>query len=537
MPRLSDFAAPQEQPKQQFRLSELTQTPEQRQKLAGEMTHPTMQPPSVDVTEQPIRGVPYAKPGKVAAALQGVTKGVQDIDEAIRQTALDVFGDEQAANEFTKKVNERRQAFEQGIGQSKYAQAGRTAGKIAPALAIPGGQSLAARTAIGAGTGGAIGFGGFKSEETQPQRMEQRKKEGIAGVTIGAAIPLGLKGLGTITSKGAKRVLRESAPTSETLKNAAGEIYKDIDNLGATVNPGSVSRLGEQLISLAKKEGIDRTITPKAFAALGRLSDFEGPQTVSNLETLRKIFKSAASSIEPSDARLGRVMVDKIDDFMDSLSKKDFIGPKTIEAGKKLKEARTLWQRAKKGDILDEAFEKARNQASGFENGIRVQFRSILNNKRKLRGFTPDEIAALRKVVRGGGAENLARAIGKFGFTEGQASSMLLGSLGVAGGAAVGGAPGAVAVPLIGQVSKKVAQKLTRNNAELANAIVRAGNNGKKIVKEYMRLVPKSERSGEDLAQLLLKQHIPQLKVLAKQSPLINDAVFIATLMQMKDKQ
>ena len=164
-----------------------------------------------------------------------------------------------------------------------------------------------------------------------------------------------------------------------------------------------------------------------------------------------------------------------------------------------------MWQRARKAEDIEMAIEKARNQASGFENGLRVQFRSILNNKKKLRGYSPDELAAMQKVVRGGGLENAAKAIGKFGFSEGQATSMLMGSLGVAGGAAVGGGVGAVAVPLVGQVSKNLAQKMTRNNAEMVSRIVRSGKDANSIAKAYFSSVPARQRTAEDLAELLLK--------------------------------
>ena len=182
-----------------------------------------------------------------------------------------------------------------------------------------------------------------------------------------------------------------------------------------------------------------------------------------------------------------------------------------------------------------EAFKKAGDQATGFENGIRVQFRQILGNKRKSRGFTKEELGAMREVVRGTSLQNTAKMIGRFGFSEGQASNMLMGSLGVAGGAAIGGPAGAVAVPLVGQVSRGLAQKLTRKGAEGADLIVRAGSNGLEVVKAYMKTTGPKERSAQELTELLLRpdislealkksvKNIPQ-----KQRSLIKDAMFLA---------
>ena len=141
----------------------------------------------------------------------------------------------------------------------------------------------------------------------------------------------------------------------------------------------------------------------------------------------------------------------------------------------------------------------------------------------------------MQQVVRGGTAENLAKMIGRFGFSEGQASNMLMGSLGVAGGAAVGGPAGAVALPLIGQLSRGLAQKLTRKGAEAANQIVRAGNNAENITRAYLKAIPKGEQNAAELSELLLRPEISlkalqsRLATLPKQhKKLISDAVFFA---------
>jgi len=172
-----------------------------------------------------------------------------------------------------------------------------------------------------------------------------------------------------------------------------------------------------------------------------------------------------------------------------------------------------LWRAAKKSEVLEEAMNKARNQASGFENGIRTQFRSILNNKRARKGFTPSEISAMQKVVRGGKAENIFKALGKFGLTDGQTSQMLMGSVGIGLGASVGGATGAIAVPLAGQVSKRLAQRMTSNNAKFADTLIRAGDNSLSITKAYMRTVKRNQRSPEELAEIFMLKRADLSKI------------------------
>ncbi len=72
-------------------------------------------------------------------------------------------------------------------------------------------------------------------------------------------------------------------------------------------------------------------------------------------------------------------------------------------------------------------------------------------------------------------------------------------------GAAVGGGAGAVAVPLIRPVSRNLAQKLTRNNAEMVSQIVRSGKDATGITRAYLAATPANKRSALELSELLLK--------------------------------
>lgn len=146
-----------------------------------------------------------------------------------------------------------------------------------------------------------------------------------------------------------------------------------------------------------------------------------------------------------------------------------------------------------------------------------------------MKGFTEDEKKAIQKVVRGGKSENIARALGKFGFTEGQASSMLMGTLGIYGGASVGGPLGGAIVPAVGQSFKSLAQSLTRNNVKLAQELIAAGPDGKKIAEAYIRSVPKSQRSTEELTALLLDQKASLTSIRNSNNKLISDAAYFAS--------
>lgn len=371
------------------------------------------------------------------------------------------------------------------------------------------GSSTAAQDVAGAALSGAGAVLGGEAGEAvggEAGRQIGSLAGSIAAPIAGAAVSQAPSALASrIANSQEASLIKEAAPTIDRLKSSAREVYKEIDDLGAVVDSGRVTGLVRDLNSTIKGEGFNRRIHPKVDAALKEISTKTGKNLkVTELDVLRKVARSAAASIEPEEKRLGSMIVGKIDDFMDNIKPDDLIGGQADNVGEKYRHARQLWQRARKAEDIESIFDKAKNQASGFENGLRTQFRSLLNNKKKISSYSKEEVEAIQKVVRGGGVENAAKAIGKFGFSEGQATSMLLGSLGVAGGAAVGGGAGAVAVPLIGQVSKNLAQKLTRNNAELVSNLVRAGKDSTAITKSYVSLVPAKERSAYELSELLL---------------------------------
>ncbi|HAM74992.1 MAG TPA: hypothetical protein DCQ09_04955 [Alcanivorax sp.] len=324
----------------------------------------------------------------------------------------------------------------------------------------------------------------------------------VVGSKIGGAVARGLE------RRAVNKQLQAAAPSTDALKGASRDIYAELDNMGVSIDQPAVGRLGQRVINRMKSEGFHPQIHPKVSGALkGFMDTAKKSPTLTEMQTLRKIAQSAAQSNEPAEARLGSMLVDEVDNFIENVPAGAVKGVNDgAEVAGRLKAARSLWGRAKKSEMLSQAVDKAQNQASGFENGLRVQFRSLLNNPRKMRGFTSEEKDAIRKVVQGGKPENVLRAMGKLGFSTDQSSSMLLATLGIGGGGLVGGTPGAMAVPALGTLARQQAERVTRQNAGLADALTRAGKDGKAIAAAYLRNVPKKDRSIDELTGLLLRE-------------------------------
>lgn len=266
----------------------------------------------------------------------------------------------------------------------------------------------------------------------------------------------------------------EKPPAIEELKAAKDAAYKKADETGVVISRSALNRLKTELVNDLKKEGIDKDLHPKTTAAVKRILDTKGQLTLSEVETLRKIANDAKGSLEKSDARLGARVVDKIDDFEATLGEGDVVSGSAGSATA-YKEARALNTRLSKARDIQELFDRAELTApnfsgSGMENALRTEFRALAKNKNKMRRFTGEEQAAIRKVAVGGPVENVLRQLGKLAPT-----GVVSAGMGAMGGFAVGGPAGAAAVPAIGTASRYAATKMTMKNANKVGDLVRKG--------------------------------------------------------------
>lgn len=296
-----------------------------------------------------------------------------------------------------------------------------------------------------------------------------------------AAIALGGAGVraGTKTAAGvAGKAKQPPLPTISELKTQATELYKIIDNSGTTIANEAFRRGANKIINKAQKRGVRKGLTPKTAAALKELEREvkKGDLTLGKAEEMRRVLKQAQKSPDPSDLAAATSVVENFDKFIEKLKPQDLNGklnPK--ETNQYLKSARNLWSRARKTEALDDLIERAGTRAgqfsgSGFENAVRVEFRQLALNKRKMRTFSKPEQAAIRGVAKGSTSANAFRFLGKLAPT-GIVSAGISGGI----GAAVGGGIGAVVLPTVGAVSRVVATQLTKRGVKRARELTLRG--------------------------------------------------------------
>lgn len=337
---------------------------------------------------------------------------------------------------------------------------------------------------------GAMGApGGFDAmnanadTQTSAQRGYQQRHPvlsmgaGLAGgllMTPSAAAPAA----GTSMFRAPLPAMKPSAiPTIADLKSAAHAAYDRVDNAGHIISDTAVGRMVSDLKSKLASEGIDKTLHPNALAAYSRMAETQGnPVTFKGMDTLRKVASDSigASSLNKADQRMGYIVQDHIDDFIDNLKPTDLIGatdPKQAIAD--LAEARDAWSRASQASTIQKQIDKAGIKAnanysqSGYENALRRQFTSLALNDKAMARLSPELREAVKDVSKGGKLGNLLRFVGKYA-PHGPVATAAGMTAGYLTGGVEGGGIGALTVPAIGEAARAGATKITKDAAQRA---------------------------------------------------------------------
>ena len=283
---------------------------------------------------------------------------------------------------------------------------------------------------------------------------------------IAAGIPFAMGAKGTL-----------QAPTVQELKGQAGQQYKFAEDVGAVFKKNSYNQFANKLESTLAKEGLDKTLQPRVYAALERIKDTKNSNvTLENMEILRRIGQAAGSSADASERRLASIMVDNLDDFVETAQPSQ-LAKGSSEAVSALTDARELWKRAKKTEILDDLVASAELRAdanfsqSGMENALRRKLVTLADNPKKLRAFTKEEQNAIKVAAKGGSIQNALRLVGKLAPT-----GIVSGGGSVGLGYLAGGPIGAVGLPIVGGVARKGAEQLGLRNIEQLRNRLATGN-------------------------------------------------------------
>lgn len=199
-----------------------------------------------------------------------------------------------------------------------------------------------------------------------------------------------------------------SAPSIDTLKQAKNAAYKAVDDAGVTFGATETSNLFDNVKTAVGKTNYVPDVDAQTRAALQIIERNAGQNlTLGQLDNIRqglwKRYNAAPEEVAILD------IIDEVDSLIAGMP----------AATPLMETARVANSRFKKAELIENAFQKAKDQTASTGSGgnivnkYRQTVTSIINNPKQAKFFTGDEIAMMRSFVSGSNAENALRLIGK----------------------------------------------------------------------------------------------------------------------------
>lgn len=297
----------------------------------------------------------------------------------------------------------------------KFAQGGVSAlaGQAGLAKAAPAAAGNLARSLPAAAAGGAVA-----------QPAADLATEIGGNPLLGQAVGLGAS---LVAGAAAGKAGGMFEPKINTLsipevKARAAANYAKMDEAGVTVKPQSA--LG--MVSSLRNELDNNNFIPKTDTkianALETFQEIIGTERVPfvKLEKLRSIATNLSNDNDSNTRRLGKVMVNGVDDYLNSLTGRDIIAGKEglDKAVQSVMSARKDWRAASKAQVVQDAFDvadaRANNPKKSEAELIRNQLENILANKNKRNMFSEAEINAMKATINGGPLDTFLSILARF---------------------------------------------------------------------------------------------------------------------------
>ena len=301
--------------------------------------------------------------------------------------------------------------------------------------------------------------------------------QGAAELGLGPTAQLAASLAGGVAG-GRMGATRPKIVTPQAITAKAQAAYKTAEDAGVAFTPSSVATLGadtRQALSADPNVQFHLALHPRIGVALNELDNLAAntndPISFSRLEMARRVANEARKSVDPSERRLGHLVIEKIDDFVQNPPAGGVVGGGHPEAAVAIKEARTAWRQKSQADALDTAVAKASNAEGGLTStNLRTQIRQIVNNPNRLRQFDPETQKALKNFV---GNVNMVSSLQTLGKIAPGLTARRMGAGLVAGGLAYSGYPIlAGTAALTGLAAKSGANSLAKSRVtSMANKL------------------------------------------------------------------
>lgn len=361
-------------------------------------------------------------------------------------------------------------------------------------------------------------------------KIDPKSDEGIARAlemaTVVNPAPAAMRaGEGILGAPVSPKKAPVPVPTQSDLKDAASAGYRTMREMGVDYAPDAVSMMtGGIGQKLAEKGFTDRT-APKTVSLLGELANAPKPRPgesvavpLNGLDAARQQLGVIAGGGD-SDAAAAQMAKRLLDEFVSAPPEGSVLAGPASSAAKALTDARGNYAAGMRSEDLTgiggaaELRAAAANSGQNLGNSIRSRVASALLGD-KLKGYTPEEIAAAKSIVEGTMAQNTLRDAGNVMGGGGGLGALASGSVGATVGSALAGPPGAAvgaaAVPLAGRLAKALSNKLTEKDLARLDELTRKRSPLYESLLEAAPMVPGQRPDArEALMRALLMSRSP----------------------------
>lgn len=313
------------------------------------------------------------------------------------------------------------------------------------------------------------------------------------------------------------RKVPAKVPTAAELKAASDAAYKKVGEMGVEYPVWSVKGMADDIAASLEKEAYFAENNPELFTLLNKYRNSpEGAigSSLQSLDAFRKRLGDIAMSIDPSKSAAASIAIKAVDRFIDTARTTppvagasapsraaQLAGPQppnfTMGEGPRIPTATELAEEAARTIVQARGNASARfrsNDLTGIENAaelraaaagsgrnlgntIRQRLASFILDEGNIRGFSAQELAAIREVVEGTATTNTIRQVSNMLGGGGGLGLSAMAALGAMAGGDVAGqvgmAVGAALPTALGAGTRGAYNATTRRQLSLADDLVR----------------------------------------------------------------
>lgn len=264
---------------------------------------------------------------------------------------------------------------------------------------------------------------------------------------------------------GMARAMRKDTPvpTMEQLRASGGKGFDAIKEMNVSYAPRDIQNLAIKIQSELAKDGFTPRTAKQTFGELNRLARAPSPgageqvtMPLQNLNSARSVFGNIARGRAGNpDEAAAEIVKRRISEFIESPPGGSVLSGDAAKASQVAKNARGDWAAAKRSAAIQGIDERTANQAAAAYSGgnvgnnIRQRLAQFLANDKATRGFSKQELEAVKAIVEGNAQMNASRrASNMLGGGGGLGSTVLAGG-GAGLGAAMGLSPTGVAAATV----------------------------------------------------------------------------------------